>query len=99
MILIYMLPGLFAPIGVISPTLLRPFRARLHGQQRSRSTHGRRSLLYRFLDLLDNIPLMSSAPPKQPPKQPPNNPKPDTPPRPPPSGPKPFPGDETKKLT
>src|SRR5271170_6109753 len=97
MILIYMLPGLFAPIGMISPTLLRPFRARLDGPQRCRSTHDKRSLLCRFLDLLNNIPLMSSAPPKQPPNLSPEGPKPEAPPRPPPSGPKPFPGDD--KLT
>jgi hypothetical protein len=88
-----MLPG-FAPIGMISPTLLRHFRARLDGQQCLRSTHDKRSLLFRFLDLLHNIPLMSSAPPKQPPK-----PAPVPPPRPPPDGPKPFPGDDEAKST
>jgi hypothetical protein len=88
-----MLPGLFAPIGMISPTLLRRSRARLDGHQCSRSTHDKRALLCRFLDLLDNISLMSSAPPKP---QPTPDPKPDTPPRPPPSGPKPFPGDQAK---
>jgi len=88
-----MLPGLFAPIGMISPMLLRHFRARLDGQQCSRSTHDKRYLLCRFLDLLNNIPLMSSAPPKQPPKKPSPEPTPNPPPRPPPDGPKPFPGD------
>ena len=94
MILIYMLPGLFAPIGMISPTLLRRSRGRLDGQQCCRSTPGQQqSLLCRFIDLLHNIPLMSSAPPKSQP-----DPKPDPPPRPPPSGPKPFPGDAAKST-
>ena len=93
-----MLPGLFAPIGMISPTLLRRSRARLDGQQyyRGGTPDKQRPLLFRFFDLLNNIPLMSSAPPKPKP-QPDPEPQPDPPnppPRPPPSGPRPFPGDE-----
>src|ERR1700733_5414433 len=96
MILICMPPGLFAPIGIISPTLLRHSRARLDGQQCCRSTHDQqRPLICRFFDLLDNIPLMSSAPPKPQPQPKPEPNPPNPPPRPPPSGPRPFPGDPT----
>jgi hypothetical protein len=94
----FMLPGLFAPIGMMSTRLVGPggfhFRKRVDAQGRPRSVHARQGSLLRLLDLFDVMPLKSSLPPKPKPEPKPGQPPP--PPRPPPAPPGPFPGDKDK---